>query len=93
MGAEIKISSKGQVVIPKEIRDALHLRAGGKLKVSLQGSRIVMEAPHRKSGRSFEEITAELRKLYQHKGPPLPIEKLGWSADYEDPATDIDRQA
>lgn len=43
MSVPIKISSKGQVVIPKDIRDALQLRAGGTLNVSLLGDRIVMQ--------------------------------------------------
>jgi AbrB family looped-hinge helix DNA binding protein len=82
MGSEIKISSKGQVVIPKEIRDALRLRAGGTLEVSLQGNRIVMKAPeHKKSGRTTDEIFAELRKLYTHRGPPATIEQMNAAVD------------
>lgn len=38
------LTSKGQLVIPKPVRDQLHLRAGAKLKVSVDGTRIVLEA-------------------------------------------------
>ncbi|MCX6615582.1 MAG: AbrB/MazE/SpoVT family DNA-binding domain-containing protein [Acidobacteria bacterium] len=38
------VSSKGQVVIPKGIRDALGLRAGDQLEVALEGHRLVLRA-------------------------------------------------
>lgn len=38
------LTSKGQLVIPKSVRDQLHLRAGAKLSVSVDGSRIVLDA-------------------------------------------------
>jgi AbrB family looped-hinge helix DNA binding protein len=38
-----KLTSKGQVVIPKPIRDQLHLLAGTEFKVTGSGTRIIME--------------------------------------------------
>lgn len=38
------LTSKGQLVIPKEIRDSLHLRPGTEFRVSAKGSRIMLEA-------------------------------------------------
>lgn len=43
------LSSKGQLVIPKEMREALHLRSGDRLRVTAEGSRIVLE-PERSAG-------------------------------------------
>ena len=37
------VSSKGQVVIPKPIREALGLRPGTLLRVSIEGGRVVLE--------------------------------------------------
>jgi len=37
------LTSKGQLVIPKLIRDALHLKSGTGLAVSTDGQRIVLE--------------------------------------------------
>lgn len=39
----ITISSKGQLVIPKPIRRELGLEKGGKVRVQLDGRRIVLE--------------------------------------------------
>jgi AbrB family looped-hinge helix DNA binding protein len=39
----VKLSSKGQLVLPKGIRDALGLSAGTVLKVSSQGQQIILE--------------------------------------------------
>ena len=44
--AEAKLSSKNQIVIPREAREALNLKAGDKVIVSVQGERvIVLEKP------------------------------------------------
>lgn len=37
------LTSKGQLVIPKPVRDALHLKSGTSLSVSTDGTRIVLE--------------------------------------------------
>jgi AbrB family looped-hinge helix DNA binding protein len=38
----ITVSSKGQIAIPKAIRDTLNLRNGTKLTLEVQGQRIVL---------------------------------------------------
>jgi AbrB family looped-hinge helix DNA binding protein len=44
--AEAKLSSKNQIVIPREAREALDLKPGDKLLISTVGGRIiVMERP------------------------------------------------
>lgn len=37
------VSSKGQVVLPKNVRDALGLRAGSRLGVRVEGSCVILE--------------------------------------------------
>ncbi len=39
----VKTSSKGQVVIPKEIRDALGIKPGSILNVRVEGKKIILE--------------------------------------------------
>ncbi len=39
------VSSKGQIVIPKPIREKLGLKPGTTLKISVEGGRIILEPP------------------------------------------------
>lgn len=40
------VSSKGQVVLPKSVRDALGIQAGSRLGVRVDGSRVILETRH-----------------------------------------------
>lgn len=74
MGIEISISSKGQIVIPKDVRDALQLKAGEKLTLSRIGRRIVLDAPDLPRERiSYEEFR---RRVPKYDGPPVAIEDM-----------------
>ncbi len=74
MGIEISISSKGQIVIPKDIRDALQLKAGEKLTLSRIGRRIVLDAPELPRTKiSYEEFR---RRVPKYNGPPVAIEDM-----------------
>jgi AbrB family looped-hinge helix DNA binding protein len=55
------LSSKGQIVIPKDIRDALGLREGAKLEVALEGHRVVL--------RTISEEYPDWRTLQGAFGP------------------------
>jgi len=44
--SEVKLSAKNQIVIPREAREALQLKAGDKLAVVVRGDRvIILEKP------------------------------------------------
>jgi len=49
------VSSKGQVTIPKEIRDALELRAGDRIIFFLEGERIIIK---KVNGEHLSEVLA-----------------------------------
>lgn len=76
MNVTTKLSAKGQVVIPADVRRALGLKAGQVLQVRNTGSGVMLTPVHEKSGRSTDEILAEIRKIYTHRGPPLTIEEM-----------------
>ncbi|MFN3388804.1 MAG: AbrB/MazE/SpoVT family DNA-binding domain-containing protein [Allosphingosinicella sp.] len=79
MTAHITLSSKGQIVIPKDIRDALGLKPGEKLAVSLRGGKIVMEPSEPVGERiSFEEFR---RRVPKYEGPPATIEEMNRAVD------------
>ncbi|HET8613132.1 MAG TPA: AbrB/MazE/SpoVT family DNA-binding domain-containing protein [Sphingomonas sp.] len=75
MGVEIKLSSKGQIVIPKDIRDALSLKPGETLRLSREGRRIVLEAPSKNPREriSYEEFR---RRVPRYEGPPIAVEDM-----------------
>ena len=50
-----KLTDKGQLLIPKSIRDALRLGPGSELLVSLEAGRVVLEPRRSKSGRKLAE--------------------------------------
>ena len=74
MSDEISISSKGQIVIPKDVRDALQLKAGEKLLLSRIGRRIVLDAPElARDTISYDEFR---RRVPKYNGPPVTIEDM-----------------
>lgn len=58
-----KLNDKGQLVIPKSIRDALHLGPGSELLVSLEAGRVVVEPRQLKTGRKLSEWLSAMQVL------------------------------
>lgn len=84
------LSSKGQIVIPKEIRDALHWEAGTRLTLVPGASGVTLRAVPKETGRSFADLIGSLK----HDGPPLSTEVLCQPVEYgadEDMAKGRDR--
>lgn len=75
----ITLSSKGQVVIPKEIRDELHWVAGTQITLVSSASGVMLKAVPKKTGRRFENLIGMLK----HEGQPLSIEELCQPVDYD----------
>jgi AbrB family looped-hinge helix DNA binding protein len=64
------------VVIPKDVRDALGLKPGQRFDVISAAGDVVLRPTSAKSGRTFDEITAEIRKIVNYKGPPVSTEEM-----------------
>jgi AbrB family looped-hinge helix DNA binding protein len=79
MNARTVLSAKGQVVIPKDVRDALGLKPGQALDVTHTAGGVMLRPIAQKSGRSFEEITADIRARITYDGPPVSIEDMSQS--------------
>lgn len=66
-----KLTDKGQLVIPKPIRDALRLGPGSELLVTLEGARVVLEPPRLKSGKKLGDW---LPGMQVHPPPPGKVD-------------------
>lgn len=76
MNAKTTLSAKGQIVIPKDVRDALGLVPGQTLEVVQTGGGILLRPTSAKSGRSFEEITRRIRERIRYTGPVVSVEEM-----------------
>lgn len=68
---QTKLSSKGQVVLPEQIRKRLGLHAGDALDASVEGERVVL-TPHRRRYASA--------KIIAHPITGLPVLSAGEDA-------------
>ncbi len=84
MNAQTKLSAKGQVVIPKDVRDRLGWLQGSALEVVESGDGVILRRPSERKRLTIDEARVRLRAIYQHQGPPIPIEQLSWSPDVPD---------
>ena len=55
------LSTKGQLVIPNRLRQALHLRPGDKVSFTIEGHRLVVQ----------QEVVAKARLVKEHGHPVL----------------------
>jgi AbrB family looped-hinge helix DNA binding protein len=76
--ANITLSSKGQVVIPKEIRDQLHWEAGHELSIETTESGVLLKSRPSKKTLRLEA----LRGFLKSAGTPMSTEELCQPVDY-----------
>ncbi len=63
---EVKLSSKNQIVIPREARDALRLKTGDKLLVVVRGDTVILLPKPKKYSKA---ITGIAKGLYPSNYP------------------------
>lgn len=83
MNTRTKLSAKGQVVIPKDVRDALGLEPGQTLEVVPVAGGLLLRKPFAKSGLPTNEVLGRIRERIRYCGPPLPVEQLGFPSPEE----------
>ena len=66
--ATTKMSSKGQVVIPEEIRKRLGLKAGAQFVVVAENDTVIMKAISPPAMDEFDALLAEARKQAKKAG-------------------------
>ncbi len=74
-----KLSSKGQIVLPKAVRDALEWPAGANLSVERRGDKIVLKRMPDFPARTVEEVAGCLK----YDGPPISLADMEKAIDDE----------
>jgi AbrB family looped-hinge helix DNA binding protein len=75
--ATTRLSSKGQLIIPKEVRDRHGWRAGTELEVEDQGGVVVLRRKKPWPPTRIEDVSGSLK----YDGPPVSIEDMNAGID------------
>jgi AbrB family looped-hinge helix DNA binding protein len=73
MDTTIEIDKAGRVVVPKQIRDTLHLTPGTKLNIRIEGNQIVLQHEAKPRG-----LYRKRGMLVYDTGRPVPAESVDW---------------
>lgn len=76
MNAFTKVSDKGQVVVPKAVRDRLGWIPGTDLEVVETDDAVTFRRRSQRRSLTPDEAVAVFRSLYQHEGPPVSLEQM-----------------
>lgn len=73
------VSTKGQVVLPKEIRQRLHWRAGTELVVEERPDGVLLKSVQEKKGLTVEDFAG----IVKYKGPPKSVDEMNAAIEEE----------
>ena len=78
-----RISSKGQLVLPKAVREAYGLTAGSEVEIESVGETIVLR-PHVRRPRTGRVYTLdEVAGMLKYDGPPVSIRDMDRAVEEE----------
>ncbi len=80
MNAQTKLSAKGQVVIPKDVRDRLNLKPGTRFEVS-ERMGVIQLTPSVRTNPFPLTTIEDLRKWPKYAGTPKTIEEISSLSD------------
>ena len=79
LASTVRLSSKGQIVIPKEVRDSFHWNTGAELLLVATERGVMLQS----KSPSEKKISAKtLRGCLQHTGKVISIEELCKPVEY-----------
>jgi AbrB family looped-hinge helix DNA binding protein len=81
MNAQTKLSAKGQVVIPKDVRDRLHWQQGQTLEVVETSEGVLLKQPSCRPRISHQDALAKIRSIVNYTGPAITIEEMNKTID------------
>ena len=79
MAATVRLTPKGYIIIPKQVRDSLHWNANTELVLLTTEHGVTLQA---KIPQQQKIPAKSLRGLLQYKGEPVPTEMLCKPVDY-----------
>ena len=82
MNAETRLSAKGQIVIPKDVRDAKRWTAGTAFEVIERPDGILLRPLVRGGTRPIDEVLDELQALANYRGPRG--DEAGWQRSLDE---------
>ncbi|WP_311028402.1 AbrB/MazE/SpoVT family DNA-binding domain-containing protein [Mesorhizobium koreense] len=74
MNVRARISSKGQLVLPKAVREAYGLGPGSEVDIESAGDSIVLKPLHKKARRTY--TIDEVAGFLKYDGPPVTVEDM-----------------
>lgn len=96
MTKHTKVSAKGQVVIPKDVRDRLHWEAGTELEVVDGPAGVMLRArPPERKKLTVDEALTQLRRIVKYDGPKITDEDAKAAIDEmfrNDPQRDLPKR-
>jgi AbrB family looped-hinge helix DNA binding protein len=78
MNARATFSAKGQIVIPKDVRDRYRFTNGQVVDVVEMPEGVLLRAPAQQKASSFDEAMERMRQAIDYRGPRLDEED--WQA-------------
>jgi AbrB family looped-hinge helix DNA binding protein len=81
MNAQTKLSAKGQVVIPKDVRDRLQWQQGQALEVVETSEGVLLKQPSLRPQISHEDALAKIRSIVKYTGPTITIQEMNEAID------------
>ena len=79
LASHVKLSSKGQIVIPKEIRDSLQWDTGVELTLVVSENGVTLKTRQKK----IQQDLRSLRGMLQSSSTPLSTEELCQPVNYD----------
>jgi AbrB family looped-hinge helix DNA binding protein len=78
MNAHTRMSSKGQIVIPKAVREQMGLPVGAAFEIVRQEANLLLRRDLSKEGIALDEVMSRLAALTKPYRPtePLPVEMI-----------------
>jgi AbrB family looped-hinge helix DNA binding protein len=80
---QTKLSAKGQVVIPKDVRDRMRLEVGEAFDVIDRNDEVVLRRRKRHARSARDEVARtvqDIRSFYRYDGPALSDEAIARAA-------------